>query len=122
MFWPASAANATASIRALSKVAPVLQWNQLIDPAAEDFIEIGYAGVSDLGIGDQAGKDTLAKIDELTAAGYKFHGPDGLPNVLEISLGSGDFGIGGAVSVILVLLLVAVSIFYVRQTVKEDAL
>jgi ABC-type sugar transport system substrate-binding protein len=94
MFWPASAANATASIRALSKVAPVLQWNQLIDPAAEDFIEIGYAGVSDLGIGDQAGKDTLAKIDELTAAGYEFHGPDGLPNVLEISLGSGDYAAG----------------------------
>ena len=94
MFWPASAANATASIRALSKVAPVLQWNQLIDPAAEDFIEIGYAGVSDLGIGDQAGKDTLAQIEKLTAEGYEFHGPDGLPNVLEISLGSGDYAAG----------------------------
>jgi ABC-type sugar transport system substrate-binding protein len=94
MFWPASAANATASIRALSRVAPVLQWNQLIDPAAEEFIEIGYAGVSDTGIGDQAGKDTLAQIDELTAAGYEFQGPGGLPNVLEISLGSGDYAAG----------------------------
>jgi len=94
MFWPASAANATASIRALSRVAPVLQWNQLIDPAAEDFIEIGYAGVSDLGIGDQAGKDTLAHIEKLTAEGYEFKGPDGLPNVLEISLGSGDYAAG----------------------------
>jgi ribose transport system substrate-binding protein len=94
MFWPASAANATASIRALSQVAPVLQWNQLIDPAAEDYIEIGYAGVSDLGIGDQAGKDTLAQIEKLTAEGYEFHGPDGLPNVLEISLGSGDYAAG----------------------------
>lgn len=94
MFWPASAANATASIRALSKVAPVLQWNQLIDPAAEEFIEIGYAGVSDLGIGDQAGKDTLAQIEKLTAEGYEFQGPDGLPNVLEISLGSGDYAAG----------------------------
>jgi ABC-type sugar transport system substrate-binding protein len=94
MFWPASAANATASIRALSQVAPVLQWNQLIDPAAEEYIEIGYAGVSDLGIGDQAGKDTLAQIDKLTAEGYEFHGPGGLPNVLEISLGSGDYAAG----------------------------
>jgi ABC-type sugar transport system substrate-binding protein len=94
MFWPASAANATASIRALSRIAPVLQWNQLIDPAAEDFIEIGYAGVSDLGIGDQAGKDTLAQIEKLTAEGYEFSGPDGLPNVLEISLGSGDYAAG----------------------------
>jgi len=92
--WPASAKNATASIRALSKVAPVLQWNQLIDPTAESFIKIGYAGVSDLGIGDQAGKDTLAEIDKLTKSGYKFHGPNGLPNVLEISLGSGDYAAG----------------------------
>jgi ribose transport system substrate-binding protein len=94
LIWPASAANATASIRALSKVAPVLQWNQLIDPAAEEFIKIGYAGVSDLGIGDQAGKDMLTKIDELTASGYAFHGPNGLPNVLEITLGSGDYSAG----------------------------
>jgi ABC-type sugar transport system substrate-binding protein len=94
MVWPASAANATASIRALSRVAPVLQWNQLIDPAAEEFIEIGYAGVSDIGIGDQAGKDTLAQIEKLTAEGYQFQGPDGLPNVLEISLGSGDYAAG----------------------------
>jgi len=94
MIWPASAANATASIRALSRVAPVLQWNQLIDPAAEEFIKIGYAGVSDIGIGDQAGKDTLAQIEKLTAEGYQFHGPGGLPNVLEISLGSGDYAAG----------------------------
>jgi ABC-type sugar transport system substrate-binding protein len=94
MVWPASAANATASIRALSRVAPVLQWNQLIDPAAEEFIAIGYAGVSDIGIGDQAGKDTLAQIEKLTAEGYEFQGPDGLPNVLEISLGSGDYAAG----------------------------
>jgi ABC-type sugar transport system substrate-binding protein len=94
MFWPASAANATASIRALSRVAPVLQWNQLIDPAAEEFIDIGYAGVSDVGIGDQAGKDTLAQIEKLTAEGYEFHGPGGLPNVLEIALGSGDYAAG----------------------------
>jgi ABC-type sugar transport system substrate-binding protein len=94
LFWPTSAANATVSIRALSEVAPVLQWNQLIDPAADEYIAIGYAGVSDLGIGDQAGKDTLAQIEKLTAEGYTFSGPDGLPNVLEISLGSGDYAAG----------------------------
>jgi ABC-type sugar transport system substrate-binding protein len=94
MVWPASAANATASIRALSRVAPVLQWNQLIDPAADEFIAIGYAGVSDIGIGDQAGKDTLELIEKLTAEGYQFHGPDGKPNVLEIALGSGDYAAG----------------------------
>lgn len=94
LLWPVSAANATATIRSLSEVAPVLQWNQLIDPAAEEYIKIGYAGVSDLGIGDQAGKDTLAQIDKLTAEGYKFQGPGGLPNVLEIQLGLGDYSAG----------------------------
>jgi ribose transport system substrate-binding protein len=94
LLWPVSAANATATIRALSEVAPVLQWNQLIDPAADEFIAIGYAGVSDLGIGDQTGKDTLAAIDTMTADGWKFKGPNGLPNVLEIQLGSGDYSAG----------------------------
>ncbi|WP_214466151.1 carbohydrate ABC transporter permease [Microbacterium flavescens] len=42
--------------------------------------------------------------------------------IYRVSLGSGDFGVGGAISVIVVLLLAAVSIFYVRQTVKEDSL
>ena len=42
--------------------------------------------------------------------------------IYRVSLGSGDFGIGGAISVVMVLLLVAISIFYVRQTVKEDTL
>jgi N,N'-diacetylchitobiose transport system permease protein len=42
--------------------------------------------------------------------------------IYRVSLGSGDFGIGGAISIVMVLLLVAISIFYVRQTVKEDTL
>jgi len=93
LFWPTSAANATASIRALSEVAPVLQWNQMIDPAAEEFIAIGYAGVSDYGIGAQTGQDTLDKITELTGAGYKFKGGD-KPNVIQIQLGTGDYAAG----------------------------
>jgi len=42
--------------------------------------------------------------------------------IYRVSLGSGDFGVGGAISIVLVVMLVAVSIFYVRQTVKEDSL
>ena len=42
--------------------------------------------------------------------------------IYRVSLGSGDFGVGGAISVIIVLMLVAVSIFYVRQSVKEESL
>lgn len=42
--------------------------------------------------------------------------------IYRVSLGSGDFGTGGAISVIVVLLLVALSIFYVRRSVKEETL
>lgn len=42
--------------------------------------------------------------------------------IYRVSLGSGDFGAGGAISVIVVLLLVALSIFYVRRNVKEETL
>jgi N,N'-diacetylchitobiose transport system permease protein len=42
--------------------------------------------------------------------------------IYRVSLGSGDFGVGGAISVLVVLLLVALSAFYVRRTVQEDAL
>jgi len=42
--------------------------------------------------------------------------------IYRVSLGSGDFGTGGAISVIVVLLLVAISIFYVRSSIKEETL
>ncbi len=42
--------------------------------------------------------------------------------IYRVSLGSGDFGTGGAISVIVVLLLIALSIFYVRGSIKEETL
>ncbi|HET6671826.1 MAG TPA: sugar ABC transporter permease [Agromyces sp.] len=42
--------------------------------------------------------------------------------IYRVSLGSGDFGAGGAISVIVVLLLVAISIFYVRRSITEEDL
>ena len=42
--------------------------------------------------------------------------------IYRVSLGSGDFGAGGAVSVLVVLLLVGLSAFYVRRSVKEESL
>lgn len=42
--------------------------------------------------------------------------------IYRVSLGSGDFGTGGAISVIFVMLLAVLSIFYVRSNVKEETL
>lgn len=88
LFWPASAAAATNSIRQLSAKAPVIQWNQAIQPDAEDYVA-AYAGVSDIGIGVEAGKNAMAALDEVKADGFKFHGPGGKPNLVEIRFTAG---------------------------------
>lgn len=40
--------------------------------------------------------------------------------IYRVSLGSGDFGTGGAISVIVVLFTIAISIFYVQRSVREE--
>ncbi|MEA9987166.1 MULTISPECIES: carbohydrate ABC transporter permease [Subtercola] len=42
--------------------------------------------------------------------------------IYQTSLGTGDYGAGGAIAVIMVIIMLAISIFYVRQTIKEEAL
>lgn len=42
--------------------------------------------------------------------------------IYRVSLGSGDFGAGGAISVLVAVLLMAISIYYVRRNVKEEQL
>jgi len=88
LFWPSAGEAATNSIRLLSQRAPVIQFNQGIQPSAEEFVE-AYAGVSDRGIGDQAGKSALEAIEAQKAAGVSFHGPDGKPNLIEIRFPTG---------------------------------
>lgn len=88
LFWPAGAAAATNSIRLLSAQAPVIQFNNLVTPEASKFVT-AYAGVSDTGIGKEAGANALAAVEKLKGAGVKFHGPGGKPNVVEIRFTAG---------------------------------
>lgn len=88
LFWPASAAAATNSIRQLSAKAPVIQWNQAIQPDASQFVA-AYAGVSDVGIGKQAGDDAIAAMKKAAADGRQMHGPGGKPNLIEIRFTAG---------------------------------
>lgn len=88
LFWPASAAAATNSIRQLARSAPVIQWNQAIQDDAQDFVA-AYAGVSDTGIGIEAGDNAVAALEEAQAAGTTYDGPDGRPNLLEIRFTAG---------------------------------
>ena len=42
--------------------------------------------------------------------------------IYQTSLAGGEYGTGGAIAVITVLILMAISIYYVRQTLKEEEL
>ncbi|MEF2977154.1 carbohydrate ABC transporter permease [Subtercola sp. YIM 133946] len=42
--------------------------------------------------------------------------------IYQTSLGTGDYGAGGAIAVIMVIIMMAISIFYVRQVIKEEEL
>lgn len=88
LFWPSAGEAATNSIRLLSQKAPVFQFNQGVQEDAEEFVK-AYAGVSDWGIGDQAGKSALEAVEERKAEGVEFHGPDGKPNIVEFRFPTG---------------------------------
>jgi N,N'-diacetylchitobiose transport system permease protein len=40
--------------------------------------------------------------------------------IYQTSIGKGDYGTGGAIAVIMVVLMVAISLFYVRRSLKEE--
>lgn len=42
--------------------------------------------------------------------------------IFQTSLGTGDFGTGGAIAVILVVVMMAISLYYVRASIKEETL
>ena len=42
--------------------------------------------------------------------------------IYSVSIAGGEYGTGGAIAVIVVILLMAISIYYVRQTIKEEDL
>lgn len=42
--------------------------------------------------------------------------------IFQTSLGTGDFGTGGAIAVILVIVMMAISVYYVRKSIQEETL
>ncbi len=42
--------------------------------------------------------------------------------IYQVSIAGGDFGVGGAIAVITALILMTISLYYVRQVVKEEEL
>lgn len=88
LFWPSAGEAATNSIRLLAQQAPVFQFNQGVQDDAQEFVT-AYAGVSDWGIGDQAGQSSLEAVEEREAEGIEFSGPEGKPNLIEFRFPTG---------------------------------
>lgn len=42
--------------------------------------------------------------------------------IYQTSLGTGDYGAGGAIAVIMVIIMMAISLYYVRQSIKDEEL
>lgn len=88
IYWPANNDAGVNSARLLSQKAPVFQLSGVIKPEAEDYIT-ARVGQDNLSIGKQMGTNLVAAIDAAKASGTTFHGPNGTPNVLEVTYPAG---------------------------------
>lgn len=88
IYWPATNESGVNSSRLLSARGPVIQVNSRILPEAEPYIT-AYAGADHPDIGKTMGEQAVKIADADKAAGRQFHGPDGKPNILEITFRSG---------------------------------
>lgn len=88
IYWPATDAAGINSSRLLSKVAPVFQIDQGVLPQAKPYVT-AYVGANQYSIGEEAGFMALKSLKAEKKAGVKFHGPNGKPNILNISFPPG---------------------------------
>ncbi|MGV0853508.1 sugar ABC transporter substrate-binding protein [Mycolicibacterium phlei] len=88
IYWPATNESGINSSRLLAARAPVIQINsRVLDPATK--YVTAYSGVDNHAIGRTMGQSALKSVAAARAAGRKFHGPHGEPNLLEITYPSG---------------------------------
>jgi ribose transport system substrate-binding protein len=76
IWWPSDNPAGIASVRRLSKVAPVVQTNNAVLPEAEDYVT-AFGGVNDYADGVATGKLALKMRDTWKAAGAKLKSAQG---------------------------------------------
>lgn len=86
LIYPPSAEASVNSLRQLSRVAPVFQWNQAIAPDAEDFVA-AYIGTNDKAVAEGAAENAMKARDEAVADGFKLHSEGG--NMIELGFPAG---------------------------------
>lgn len=88
VYWPANNASGANSARLLSRTAPVFLLSGALNAQNKPYIT-ARAGQDNLSIGKQMGTNLVAAIAQAKKAGMKFHGPNGTPNVLEVTYMAG---------------------------------
>lgn len=86
LWWPSNDEAALNSLRLLSRVAPVIQFNQRLLKAQEPYVQ-AYAGVNDLALGVAAGKEALLARDQAKKDGVALHSASG--NLIEFRFPTG---------------------------------
>src|ERR1700761_6168258 len=86
VFWPSDNEASIASVRKLSKVAPVVQVNSKVLPEAEPHVA-AYAGVSDTQSGETTGKMAMEMRETFEGNGLKPSSPGG--NAMIVTIGGG---------------------------------
>jgi ribose transport system substrate-binding protein len=76
IWWPSDNPAGIASVRRLSKLAPVVQTNNAVLPAATKYVT-AFGGVNDYADGVATGKLALKMRDAFKAKGMKMHSPQG---------------------------------------------
>lgn len=89
LWWPSNDEAATNSVRLLSRVAPVIQFNQRVLEADKPYVQ-AYAGANDVALAAAAGKQALAARDAAEEEGVKLHSPKG--NLIEFRFPTGYLG------------------------------
>jgi ABC-type sugar transport system substrate-binding protein len=76
IWWPSDNPAGIASVRRLSKIAPVVQTNNAVLPEATKYVK-AFGGVNDYADGVATGKLALKMRDAFKAKGMKMHSPNG---------------------------------------------
>jgi ABC-type sugar transport system substrate-binding protein len=86
VYWPSDNEASIASVRKLSKVAPVVQVNSKVLPDAEPYVA-AYAGVGDVASGETTGKMAMEMREVFEGNGLKPATPGG--NAMIVTIGGG---------------------------------